>query len=108
MFTTMLRLRGDCISEFKLSFDDSAPLPAAGLFLQIRRRGIVFIISGQLPMYIDLRGTLTDRCIVPRIVPFDGLGDLAWFLVAHPRIPRYPPTALSRFKPMSSLRSDPW
>ncbi len=33
MFTTMLRLRRDCISGFKSSFGDSAPLPASGLFL---------------------------------------------------------------------------
>jgi hypothetical protein len=98
VFIPMLRSCGSHICRFKSSFDDSAPPPAAALFLRIRRRGIVFIISGQLPMYTDFCGTLTDRCIVPRIVPFNRLGDLACFLAAYPRISRYPPIALCRFK----------
>jgi hypothetical protein len=60
MFIIMFRLRGDRICGFKSSFDDSVPLPPAGLFLRMRRRSIVFNISGELPMYIDSHGTLTD------------------------------------------------
>jgi hypothetical protein len=60
VFITMFRLRGDRICGFKSSFDDSAPLPPAGLFLRMRRRSIVFNISCELPMYIDSHGTLTD------------------------------------------------
>jgi hypothetical protein len=94
----MLRLRVNRIFGFKLSFGDSAPLPAAVLFLRIRRRGIIFIISGELPMYTDSRRILTDAWIVPRIVPFNGLEDLSFFLAAHPRISHCPPIALCRLK----------
>jgi hypothetical protein len=77
VFITMFRPRGDRICGFKSFFDDSAPLPATGLFPRIRCRSIVFMISGELPMDIDSRGALTDARIVPRIVPFNGLEDLA-------------------------------
>jgi hypothetical protein len=39
---------------------------------QMRRRGIVFIVSGELSMHGDFRRTLIDACIVPRIVPLKG------------------------------------
>jgi hypothetical protein len=107
VFTTMFRLCGDRICGFKSSFDDSAPLPATGLFFfQIRRNCIIFIISGELPMYIDSRGALTDAWIVPRIVPSNGLEDLASFLAAHSIISRYPLIALCRLNSNSLTRSN--
>jgi hypothetical protein len=76
VFTTMFRLRGDRVCGFKSSFDDSVPLPPAGLFLRMRRRSIVFIVSGELFVHNNICGTLTDAQIGPRIVPLKGLEDL--------------------------------
>jgi hypothetical protein len=106
VFITMFRLHGDRICGFKSSFDDSAPLPPADLFLRIRCRSIVFMISGELPMDIDSRGALTDARIVPRIVPFNGLDDLFSFLVAHPGISRCPLIALCQLKSTQCTCSD--
>jgi hypothetical protein len=107
---TCLLLCFDCVEI--ASVDSNRPSTILRRFLQpayffqIRRNCIIFIISGELPMYIDSRGALTDAWIVPRIVPSNGLEDLASFLAAHSIISRYPLIALCRLNSNSLTRSN--